>query len=105
MSLDPSRVDAARVQGISMRYTSIILSTIILPLLITPVLAQDFTYKDYMKASEAWRRDFVFGISEYMSAVAQQTKSRPIPYGRLKTMPRSVGGYYLGPARGSIRCS
>jgi hypothetical protein len=62
-----------------MRRTPRILSTIILPLLVTPVLAQDFTYKDYTKAPEAWRRGFVFGISQYMSAVAQPDEEPPYP--------------------------
>ena len=62
-----------------MRCSPRILSLIIVPLLVTPVLAQDFTYKDYTKAPEAWRRGFVFGISQYMSAVAQPDEEPPYP--------------------------
>ena len=54
-----------------MRYKLRIFFLVIVPLLVSPALAQDFTYKDYAKASEVWRRGFVFGISQYMSAVAQ----------------------------------
>ena len=63
----------------SMRYKLRILSPIIVPLLVSPVLAQEFTYKDYAKASEAWRRGFVFGISQYMSAVAPPDEEPPYP--------------------------
>ena len=62
-----------------MRYKLRIFSPIIVPLLVSPALAQDFTYKDYAKASEAWRRGFVFGISQYMSAVAQPDEEPPYP--------------------------
>jgi hypothetical protein len=56
------------------------LSPVLVAAVISPVLAEDLTYKDYAKASEAWRHGFVFGISQYMSAVAQrsQMKSRRI---------------------------
>ena len=48
------------------------LSPVFVTALISPVLAEDLTYKDYAKALEAWRHGFVFGISQYMSAVAQR---------------------------------
>jgi hypothetical protein len=51
----------------------------VVPLLVSPVLAEDFTYKDYAKVSEAWRHGFVFGISQYMSAVAQPDEEPPYP--------------------------
>jgi hypothetical protein len=56
-----------------------IIFPIILILLVSPVLAQEFTYKDYAKGSEPWRRGFVFGISQYMSAVAQPDEEPPYP--------------------------
>jgi hypothetical protein len=56
-----------------------ILATFIAPLLATPVLATDFTYKEYAKASETWKRGFVSGISRYMSAVAQPDEEPPYP--------------------------
>jgi hypothetical protein len=62
-----------------MRYELRILSVVIVPLLVSRALAQDFTYKDYAKASEVWRRGFVFGISQYMSAVAQPDEEPPYP--------------------------
>jgi hypothetical protein len=62
-----------------MRYKLRILSLMVVPLLVSPVLAEDFTYKDYAKVSEAWRHGFVFGISQYMSAVAQPDEEPPYP--------------------------
>jgi len=56
-----------------------ILAPMILSLLVSPVLAEDFTYKDYAKASEFWRRGFVSGIAQYMSAVAQPDEEPPYP--------------------------
>ena len=68
-----------RIQGISRRYELRILSVVIVPLLVSRALAQNFTYRDYAKASEVWRRGFVFGISQYMSAVAQPDEEPPYP--------------------------
>jgi hypothetical protein len=53
----------------------------IVPLLsiVTPSIAADFTYKEYRIASESWKRGFVFGISRYMSAVAQPDEEAPYP--------------------------
>ena len=62
-----------------MTYKLRILSALIVPLLVGPVLAEDFTYKDYAKASEVWRRGFVSGIAQYMSAVAQPDEEPPYP--------------------------
>jgi hypothetical protein len=56
-----------------------VVSAIIALLLVSPILATDFTYKEYAKASEVWRRGFVFGISQYMSAVAQPDEEPPYP--------------------------
>jgi hypothetical protein len=53
---------------------------IILALLVCPTLAAEFTYKEYAKASENWRR---FGISRYMAAVAQPDEEPPTQLGRL----------------------
>jgi hypothetical protein len=41
--------------------------------------AADFTYQEYIKAPEVWKRGFVFGISQYMSAVAQPDEEPPYP--------------------------
>ena len=53
----------------------------IVPLLLCGALAAaaEFTYQDYMKAPEPWRRGFVFGIARYMSAVAQPDEEPPYP--------------------------
>ena len=52
---------------------------IIVPLLVSPTLAADLTYKEYAKASEIWKRGFVFGISRYIAAVAQPDEEPPYP--------------------------
>ena len=46
---------------------------------VVPSAAADFTYQEYTKAPEAWKRGFVFGISQYMSAVAQPDEEAPYP--------------------------
>jgi len=56
-----------------------ILSSIIVLLLVSPTLGTELTYKEYAKASEIWKRGFVFGISRYMSAVAQPDEEPPYP--------------------------
>jgi hypothetical protein len=56
-----------------------ILSSIVLLLLLRPILATEFTYKEYAKASEAWKRGFVFGIARYVTVVAQPDEEPPYP--------------------------
>jgi hypothetical protein len=53
----------------------------IVPLLfvVTPSIAADFASKEYTRAPELWKRGFVFGISRYMSAVAQPDEEAPYP--------------------------
>jgi hypothetical protein len=46
---------------------------------VVPSAAADFTYQEYIKAPEVWKRGFVFGISQYMSAVAQPDEEAPYP--------------------------
>ena len=46
---------------------------------LSPIRAAEFTCKEYTKAPEAWRRGFVFGISRYMSTVAQPDEEVPYP--------------------------
>jgi hypothetical protein len=46
---------------------------------VTSSLAADFTYKEFRSSSENWKRGFVFGISQYMSAVAQPDEEAPYP--------------------------
>lgn len=56
-----------------------LLSPIVVLLLVSPILATDFTYKEYAKSPESWRRGFIFGISRYMTAVAQPDEEPPYP--------------------------
>src|SRR2546430_11221042 len=57
-----------------------VLCTIVsLHLFVGPSAAVDFTYQEYTKAPELWKRGFVFGISRYMSAVAQPDEEAPYP--------------------------
>ena len=56
-----------------------ILSAMIVLLLVSPALATEFSYKEYVKASEVWKRGFVFGISRYMVTVAQPDEEPPYP--------------------------
>jgi hypothetical protein len=45
----------------------------------TQSLAADLTYKEYAKAPDAWKRGFVFGISRYVTVVAQPDEEAPYP--------------------------
>jgi hypothetical protein len=57
-----------------------VLFTIVsLHLFVGPSAAADFNYQEYTKAPELWKRGFVFGISRYMSAVAQPDEEAPYP--------------------------
>ena len=56
-----------------------LLSTALLLLFVAASAAADFTYQEYIKAPEVWKRGFVFGISQYMSAVAQPDEEAPYP--------------------------
>jgi hypothetical protein len=56
-----------------------VFSIVPLLLLSAPSIATDFTYKEYMKASDAWKRGFVFAISRYVSVVAQPDEEAPYP--------------------------
>src|SRR6516162_2203405 len=52
---------------------------IVVALLVNPTVATELTYKEYAKASDIWKRGFVFGISQYVSAVAQPDEEPPYP--------------------------
>ena len=54
-------------------------SILTLLLFVTATTAADFTYKEYKAAPDGWKRGFVFGISKYMSAVAQPDEEPPYP--------------------------
>jgi len=57
----------------------ILFSIVSLLLFVAPSAAADFTYQEYTKAPDLWKRGFVFGISRYMSAVAQPDEEPPYP--------------------------
>jgi hypothetical protein len=57
----------------------LLLSVTLLIVVAIPSLAAEFTYKEYRNASESWKRGFVSGISQYMSAVAQPDEEAPYP--------------------------
>jgi hypothetical protein len=48
-------------------------------LFVVPSAAVEFTYQEYARAPEVWKRGFVFGISQYTSAVAQPDEEAPYP--------------------------
>src|ERR1700730_7482256 len=54
---------------------------VIVPLLVSPTQGAELTYKEFSKASETWKRGFVFGISRYMSTVAQPDEEAPCSTG------------------------
>jgi hypothetical protein len=56
-----------------------VLLSITAPLLVVvaPSIAADFTYKEYAKESDIWKRGFVFSISQHMSAMPQPDEEAP----------------------------
>src|SRR5262245_10351788 len=48
-------------------------------LFVVPSAAAEFTYQEYAKTPEVWKRGFVFGISQYISAVAQPDEEARYP--------------------------
>jgi hypothetical protein len=77
-----------------MKFKVTVLFTIVsLLLFVGPSAAADFTYQEYTKASELWKRGFAFGISRYMSAVAQPDEEAPLPgAGGFPAMPHRLNG-------------
>ena len=59
-----------------MKILFLIMSSLIF---VVPSAAVEFTYQEYARAPEVWKRGFVFGISQYMSAVAQPDEEAPYP--------------------------
>jgi len=57
----------------------ILLAIVSLVFFVAASAAADFTYQDYTKTPEAWKRGFVFGISRYVSTVAQPDEEAPYP--------------------------
>jgi hypothetical protein len=56
-----------------------LLAVVFLVLFVAASAAADFSYQDYTKTPEAWKRGFVFGISRYVSTVAQPDEEAPYP--------------------------
>ena len=56
-----------------------VLAIVPLVLVVAASGAADFTYQDYTKTTDAWKRGFVFGISRYISTVAQPDEEAPYP--------------------------
>jgi hypothetical protein len=60
-------------------YSQVLLSIAVLLSIVAPSAAAEMAYSDYAKAPDAWKRGFVFGISQYLSAVAQPDEEPPYP--------------------------
>ena len=68
------------IKGLSMATGyRIVLSTIPLLLLAAPSAPAEFTYREYAKEPEIWKRGYVFAISRYVSVVAQPDEEPPYP--------------------------
>jgi hypothetical protein len=59
--------------------TKMLFSMVSLLLFVAPSAGGDFTYQEYTKAPDLWKRGVVFGISRYMSVVAQPDEEAPYP--------------------------
>ena len=55
------------------------LVAVILIVAIIPTIAAELTYKEYARETETWRRGFLLGIAQYLSAVAQPDEEPPYP--------------------------
>ena len=60
-------------------YSQALLSIALSLSIVTHSTAAEITYSDYAKAPDAWKRGFLFGISQYLSAVAQPDEEPPYP--------------------------
>ena len=70
-------VDTVRTVSLASKLKTIF--PVIVPLLVSSTQGAELTYKEFSKASETWKRGFVFGISRYMSTVAQPDEQPPYP--------------------------
>jgi len=61
----------------TMRFKVVFLIGVILIFVIIPTIAAELTYKEYARESETWRRGFLMGIAQYLSAVAQPDEEAP----------------------------
>ena len=48
-------------------------------IVIIPTIAAELTYKEYASETETWRRGYLLGIAQYLSAVAQPDEEPPYP--------------------------
>jgi hypothetical protein len=55
---------------VTKRIKVVFLIGVILICVIIPTIATELTYKEYARESETWRRGFLLGIAQYLSAVA-----------------------------------
>jgi hypothetical protein len=61
------------------QFKVIFLVAVILIVVIIPTIAAELTYKEYARETETWRRGFLLGIAQYLSAVAQPDEEPPYP--------------------------
>jgi hypothetical protein len=57
----------------------ILLSIVSLLFSVAPSAAAEFTYQEYTRAPDVWKRGFVSGIARYISTVAQPDEEPPYP--------------------------
>jgi hypothetical protein len=62
---------------VTTRFKVVFLIGVILICVIIPTIAAELTYKEYARESETWRRGFLLGIAQYLSAVAQPDEEPP----------------------------
>jgi hypothetical protein len=62
---------------VTTRFKVVFLIGVLLICMIIPTIAAELTYKEYARESEAWRRGFLLGIAQYLSAVAQPDEEPP----------------------------
>src|SRR5215813_11419499 len=72
-----SNAQLSRVKHSMAPRSKVILCIMSVMSLTASAVAAEFTYKDYAKEPETWKRGYVFGISRYMSVVAQPDEEPP----------------------------
>jgi hypothetical protein len=79
------------------------LAAVILIVVIIPTTAAELTYKEYARETEAWRRGFLLGIAQYLSAVAQPDEAALPGQDCLPAMPFWRKRQYACPPYGYLR--
>ena len=64
---------------VTTRFKVVFLIGVILICVIIPTIAAELAYKEYARETETWRRGFLLGIAQYLSAVAQPDEEPPYP--------------------------